>query len=63
MMQVEISDMIAFVNRLSKLDLPQENENSGVKLSDLRDDFARDEKESFAPLFDGYIKVDKVHGV
>ena len=62
-MQVEISDMIAFVDRLSKLDLPQEDEGDSVKLSDLRDDTAREEDGACPPLFDGYIKVDKVHGV
>ncbi len=62
-MQVEISDMIAFVDRLSKLDLPQEDGNSGVKLCDLRDDTAQEKNNLNAPLFDGYIKVTKVHGV
>ena len=55
--------MIAFVDRLSKLDLPQEDGNSGVKLCDLRDDTAQEKNNLNAPLFDGYIKVTKVHGV
>ena len=58
-MSVDISDMIAFVDRLAAWE-DCEKEQPGVKLCDLCADVA---EEFDAPLFDGYLAVEQVHGV
>ena len=58
-MSIEISDMIEFVERVSKLELPTESADEGVKLCDL----SGDDVHEFGEVFKSDIKVSKVRGV
>lgn len=58
-MSVDISDMLAFVNKLAKLNVPYEYENVTVSLNNLADDVP----ECFGKVFDDDVKVKKVRGV
>lgn len=58
-MSIDISDMLEFVNKLTELELPEESEVDTVNLNSLADDTP----ECFGNVFEGEVKVNKVHGV
>lgn len=46
----EFEKIVDFVDEIAKLDLPEEDEDEGVFIGDLREDEEEEEKQQFDPL-------------
>ncbi len=58
-MNIDISDMLLFVNKLSELDLPENTPVCCSQFTELQEDVVI----HFGKVFDSDVKVEKVRGV